>query len=143
MDEGATRAHTRPRDNSDTFRDPSARGLRRGGLTPGNIGPGGSGRLGSRAELCGLVQKSDEKFWRFRFFSYLCRMDTRKFIITGFNKLTRTREQLSRPMSEMEASERLQREVANRKYQRYQPYSRLKMQHLDAVQLTLNFKEYE
>lgn len=70
-------------------------------------------------------------------------MDTRKFIITGFNKLTRTREQLSRPMSEMEASERLQREIANRKYQRYQPYSRLKMEHLDAVQLTLNFNEYE
>ena len=31
-------------------------------------------------------------------------MDARKWIITGFNKLSRKREQLSRPMSEQEAS---------------------------------------
>lgn len=70
-------------------------------------------------------------------------MDTRKFIITGFNKLSRQREQLSRPMSEQEASERLQREIANRKFQRYQSFARLKMEHLDAVQLTLDFKDHE
>lgn len=70
-------------------------------------------------------------------------MDARKWIITGFNKLSRKREQLSRPMKEQEASERLQREVANRKFQRYQAFTRLKMEHLDAVQLTLDFKEYE
>lgn len=89
------------------------------------------------------VQKSAEKFWRFGFFSYLCRMDTRKWIITGINRLTQQREQLSRPMSELEASERLHREVANRKFQRYQPHTRLKMERLDAVQLTLQFQDHE
>lgn len=89
------------------------------------------------------VQKCAEKFWWFGFFSYLCRMEAKKWIITGVNRLTHQREQLSRPMDEQEASERLQREVANRKFQRYQPYTRLKMERLEAVQLTLNFKEYD
>ncbi|MEE1348051.1 MAG: hypothetical protein U0K36_09260 [Bacteroidales bacterium] len=70
-------------------------------------------------------------------------MDTKNWIITGVNRLTHQREQLSRPMDKQEASERLQREVANRKFQRYQPYTRLKMERLEAVQLTLQFKEYE
>lgn len=46
-------------------------------------------------------------------------------------------------MDEQEASERLQREVANRKYQRYQPYTRLKIERLEAVQLTLQFNDHE
>lgn len=66
-----------------------------------------------------------------------------KYIITGINQLTREREQLSRPMSEREASERLQREVANRKCQRHAAHTRLRMERLDAVQLTLNFNEHE
>lgn len=70
-------------------------------------------------------------------------MDTRKWIITGINRLTHQREQLSRPMSELEASERLHREVANRKFQRYQPHTRLKMERLYAVQLTLQFNDHE
>ena len=70
-------------------------------------------------------------------------MEVKKWIITGVNRLTHQREQLSRPMDEQEASERLQREVANRKFQRYQPYTRLRMERLEAVQLTLQFKEYE
>lgn len=89
------------------------------------------------------MQKSAEKFWRFEFFSYLCGMDAMKWIITGVNRLTHQREQLSRPMTEQEASDRLQREVANRKFQRYQPHTRLKIERLEAVQLTLQFKDHE
>ncbi len=70
-------------------------------------------------------------------------MEGQKWIITGTNRLTRKREQLSRPMEAQEAAERLQREVANRRYQRYQPYVRLKVERLEAVQLTLNFMPYE
>ena len=70
-------------------------------------------------------------------------MEERKWIITGVNRLTRKREQLSRPMSETEAVERLQREVANRRYQRYQPHVKLKVERLEAVQLTINFMPYE
>lgn len=46
-------------------------------------------------------------------------------------------------MDAQEAAERLQREVANRKYQRYQPHTRLKIERLEAVQLTLQFKDHE
>lgn len=70
-------------------------------------------------------------------------MKHEKWIITGVNRLTHQREQLSRPMNEEEASERLQREVANRKYQRYQPHIRLRIERLDAVQLTLQFNDHE
>ena len=70
-------------------------------------------------------------------------MDKRKYIITGVNKLTGKREQISGPMLEQEASQRLQREIANRKFQRYQPHIRLKMESYDAVQLTFNFNEHE
>ena len=63
----------------------------------------------------------------------------RQFIITGINVLTRQREQLSRPMTEEEAQLRLEREMANRRYQRYQPHKRLKVERLQAVQLTINF----
>lgn len=63
------------------------------------------------------------------------------FIITGINRLSARREQISRPMTEEEAQERLQREVANRKYQRYQAHTRLKIERYEAVQLTINFNE--
>lgn len=66
-----------------------------------------------------------------------------QFIITARNKLTGTREQLSRPMGREEAAQRLDREVANRKHQRYQAHDRLKIERLEAVQLTFNFESYE
>lgn len=62
-----------------------------------------------------------------------------QFIITGINVLTRQREQISRPMTEEEAQLRLEREMANRRYQRYQPHKRLKVERLQAVQLNINF----
>lgn len=63
----------------------------------------------------------------------------RKFIITGINKLTGLRDQLTGPMDEETARQRLEREINNRRYQRYKPYSRLRIEHYDAVQLTLQF----
>lgn len=70
-------------------------------------------------------------------------MKERKFIITGINRLSGHRDQISRAMSEQEARERLEREIANRKLQRYQPYTRLKIEPYEAVQLTIQFKDYE
>lgn len=64
---------------------------------------------------------------------------SRKFVITGINKLTGLRDELSGPMDEDAAHARLQREVENRKHQRYKPYSKLRVEHYDAVQLTLQF----
>lgn len=65
-----------------------------------------------------------------------------KYIITGKNRLTKEREQLSRPMEKDEAEDRLQREVENRRYQRYQPHTHLRLERLEAVQLTLQFDTY-
>ena len=141
--ESATRVHTHMHATSGTFRYPSARGFRRGGLTPSDTRVAASWAIPCRRKKCRLVQKSAEKFWRFGKFSYLCRMEAKKWIITGVNRLTHQREQLSRPMDEQEASERLQREIANRKFQRYQPHTRLRMERLEAVQLTLQFQDHE
>lgn len=90
--------------------------------------------------MCKKVAKSfggSENFCNF------AAMKEPRWIITGVNQLTGKREQLSRPMSEQEASERLQREVANRRCQRYAAHTRLKMERLVAVQLTINWNEYE
>lgn len=77
------------------------------------------------------------------FFRTFAPMEQTKFIITGINQLTHQREQLCRPMSEQEASDRLQREIANRKFQRHAAHTRLKIERLVAVQLTFNFNDYE
>lgn len=95
------------------------------------------------AESSQKCKKVAESFGGSKFFRTFAPMNEPKFIITGINRLTHRREQLSRPMNEQEASERLQREVANRKYQRHAAHIRLKMQRLDAVQLTFNFNEHE
>ena len=60
---------------------------------------------------------------------------------TGVNRLTGTRDQLSRAMTKEEAQERLERELASRRYQRYQPHTRLRVEHLEPAQLTFNFQE--
>ena len=56
-----------------------------------------------------------------------------KYIITGKNRLTNERDQLSRPMEKNEAEERLQREIENRRHQRYQPHTHLRLERLEAV----------
>lgn len=68
-------------------------------------------------------------------------MATDRFIITGRNKLTGKRDQISRVMTEVEAEERLARELANRKHHKYPAYSHLKKERLVAVQLTLQFQD--
>lgn len=66
-----------------------------------------------------------------------------KYVITGINTLTGQREQLSRAMEKEDAQERLQREIDNRRRQKYQAHKRLKLEPYVAVQLTLQFKDYE
>lgn len=108
-----------------------------------------TGAAGARVRLCPcVVAKCGEKckkvaksFGGSRNFCNFAAMKEPVYIITGINQLTRQREQLSRPMSEKEASERLQREVANRKFQRHAAHTRLKMERLEAVQLTIRFDE--
>lgn len=68
-------------------------------------------------------------------------MEQDKFVITGVNRLTGHREELSRPMSREEATQRLEREQANRRYQRYQPHTRLRIEKRLPVQLTIRFNQ--
>lgn len=70
-------------------------------------------------------------------------MKPKQYIITGINQLTQKREQLSRPMGEEEARQRLEREIANRKLQRYAAHKRLRIEVYDSVQLTFNFLPYD
>jgi hypothetical protein len=63
------------------------------------------------------------------------------FIITGLSSLTGYRDQISRPMPEQMARERLQRELDNRKYQKHPAYKRLKLERYEAVQLTIKWEE--
>lgn len=63
------------------------------------------------------------------------------YIITGINRLTGQRDQLSRAMTKQEAQDRLDRELASRKYQRYQPHTRLRIEHQEPAQLTIQFND--
>lgn len=65
------------------------------------------------------------------------------YVITGINALTGQREELSGPMDEDAAKARLEREIANRRYQRYQAHKRLRVELRLPVQLTLKFQENE
>lgn len=70
-------------------------------------------------------------------------MKQRQYIITGINRLTKERDQISRAMSKEEAQERLSRELENRKHQKYAAHTRLRIEPLAAVQLTIQFKDYD
>lgn len=63
-----------------------------------------------------------------------------RYVITGINKLTGEREEISRPMEEDEAMQRLEREIASRKYQRYQSHVRLRVERRLPIQLCINFE---
>ena len=65
------------------------------------------------------------------------------YVITGINALTGQREELSGPMDEDAAKARLDREIANRRYQRYQAHKRLRVERRLPVHLTLKFQDYE
>lgn len=66
------------------------------------------------ASMCKKVAKSFVDSKTFRTFAA---MKPKLYIITGVNRLTNMREQLSRPMEEQEAKDRLERELANRRHQ--------------------------
>lgn len=66
---------------------------------------------------------------------------TQQYVVTAVNRLSGVREEISGPMSEEQARQRLDREIANRSRQRYQPYTRLRVERRLPVQLTLQFSE--
>lgn len=67
-------------------------------------------------------------------------MEEEKWVITGLNRLTRSREEISGPMDRVAAEARLQREIENRRYQRYQTHERLRVERRLPVQLTIKFE---
>lgn len=92
-------------------------------------------------QMCKKVAKSLVVCWRFRTFAAMKERDL--YVITGINALTGQREELSGPMDEDAAKARLEREIANRRYQRYQAHKRLRVERRLPVQLTLKFQDYE
>lgn len=62
-----------------------------------------------------------------------------RWVITGINMLTGSREEISRPMEKDEAEDRLQRENQSRRYQRYPSHKRLRVEKRLPVQLTIQF----
>lgn len=70
-------------------------------------------------------------------------MEHDRFVITGINRLTGLREEISRAMPRVLAEERLEREKINRKCQRYQTHTRLRIERHLPVQLTFKFEDYE
>lgn len=91
--------------------------------------------------MCKKVAKSLVVCGRFRTFAAM--KDQYRYVITGINALTGQREELSGPMDEDAAKARLEREIANRRYQRYQAHKRLRVERRLPVQLTLKFQNYE
>lgn len=90
--------------------------------------------------MCKKVAKSFGGSEKFRTFAP---MKQPEFVITGVNQLTGQREELSRPMGFEEATTRLEREKQSRKFQRYQPHKRLRVERVQPVQLTIKFDDYE
>lgn len=70
-------------------------------------------------------------------------MENDKWVITGINRLSGMREEISGAMPRALAEERLEREKCNRKFQRYQPHVRLRIERQLPVQLTIQFHDYE
>lgn len=92
-------------------------------------------------QMCKKVAKSLVDCGRFRTFAAMKERDL--YVITGINALTGQREELSGPMDEDAAKARLEREIANRRYQRYQAHKRLRVERRLPVQLTIKFQEHE
>ena len=65
------------------------------------------------------------------------------YVITGVNRLTGQREELSRGMPKEQAQERLEREQLSRRRQKYLPHVRLRVERRLPVQLTIQFKDDE
>lgn len=70
-------------------------------------------------------------------------MEQRKWVITGINKLTGERMEMTGAMTEEEARARLEREQESRRYQRYQAFKNLRVEKQLPVQLTIKFEAYD
>lgn len=66
-------------------------------------------------------------------------MNEKSHIITALNRLTHAREAISLPMGEHEAQVRLELEKNNRRYQRHQPHTRLRVERVQPTQLKIPF----
>lgn len=64
-----------------------------------------------------------------------------QYVITGVSRLTGYREEISRPMEEEEAKQRLERELASRKHHKHPAYTRLRVERRLPVQLSINWNE--
>lgn len=89
------------------------------------------------------LKKVRKSFGDSDFFCNFAAMEDKRYVITAINKLTGERVEISRAMSEDEAKERLAREMQSRRRQRYQSYTRLRVDRRLPVQLTFNFNDYE
>lgn len=90
-------------------------------------------------QMCKKVAKSLVDCGGFRTFAAM--KDRDLYVITGINVLSGQREEISGPMDEVSARARLEREIANRRYQRYQTHNRLRVERRLPVQLTIKFNE--
>lgn len=143
----ATRAHTpaytRPRATPTRPPLPLRYGLATLGQPRATIAAWSGWRLADTEKKLQNVQKSRRKFWKFGKLLYLCSMKDPQYVITGINQLSGEREEISHPMSYDQAQERLGRELANRRYQRYASHKRLRVERRLPVQLSLYFKNQE
>ena len=62
------------------------------------------------------------------------------YCITGISRLSGEREELTGPMEKEQAQARLERYKENTKYQKYPTYTRVRVEQLLPVQLTLPFE---
>ena len=68
---------------------------------------------------------------------------SRKYVITGINQLTGSRQELGYPTELEEAQERYARLLLNLSKMRQRPYTKIRIEAADAVQLTFQFKPQE
>ena len=68
-------------------------------------------------------------------------MKQEKYVITAISRLTGDRVEISGPMCQEMAKERLERELENRRHQRYPTYTRLRVERQLPIQLTIKFSE--
>lgn len=103
--------------------------------------------LGHKGQKCGIEgKKVAERFGVLGEKSYLCRKNgmTRHqdtFVITGINRLSGQREELSGPMEHDQAELRLERYKENTKWQRMPTYTRLRIERRLPIQLTIQFNQ--
>lgn len=67
------------------------------------------------------------------------RDEVRNWVITAVSKLSGQRETISGVMTRPEATERLDREIANRRYQRFKPYTKLRIEWQQPIEGFLHF----